>query len=207
MGIIKVTAEAEQWGNRGSLSCLLFVCWALRRMCAPLSAQTHSSTTCQQGKAMAVGLESWCTRNDWKTRACLVLKGENLRGPYCCPTLHGWHEKGAEISVGCGQWVDFTGKQKGAQRKGFSCWELLHLVGHPERGLQADSGWKSESGQKLWEGFLSDHWSGGWIKRSPRSLPTLRFFTTHLTSVIHFCFWLTREARAVGCGCLSYLLL
>lgn len=134
MVIIKVTAEAEQWGNRGSLSRLLFVCWALRCTCAPLSAQTHSSATCQQGKAMAVGLESWCIWKDWKTRACLVLKGENLRGPYCCSTLHGCHEEGAEVSVGCGQWVDFTGKQKGAQRKGFLLLRAVSPGGAPWKG-------------------------------------------------------------------------
>lgn len=46
----------------------------------------------------------------------------------------------------------------------------LTLLGQPESMLQAGAGWSPA--EEPWKRVLSDHWSGGWMRRPPRYLRT-----------------------------------
>lgn len=81
-----------------------------------------------------------------------------------------WGSQQAE--VGSGE------SQIGPRGMASSCGELLPSVGATWRGTSGPLlGWSPV--EKLWEGFFSDHRSG-WMRSPPRSLPTLRFYTSHL---------------------------
>lgn len=108
----------------------------------------------------------WCVRNDWKTKAHLILKGENLRGPICCPTLQGWHQEGAEISSQL-RWAMGKSDQRADwdPKEGFLLQRTALLSWSNLKGCfrQNQAGYHRETDSSP---------SRGWMKRPPVSLAT-----------------------------------
>lgn len=114
-----------------------------------------------------------------------------------------------ELGVQAGQgrqWRRHQEEDQGATGRASSCWELLHPRGWSVRVLPAGPGWSPRRSCER-DPSLTICLEVESSRRPPSSLVTLRIYTTRLTSIIHFNFWLKSKACTISLGCLPCLFL